>query len=167
VDLHSMWIALHAANRIAPALLRCLPILLLSVAFLGLRPPANPATAAWFAASILCAALLVAAWTTWITSTLFWTISGAGIARIGPVLTMAASGQLVPLAVFPDSMRSVLSWLPFAGMVDIPFSIWTGAAPPQEWGLLLSRQVGWTIVLILVGRWTLARGLRRLAVQGG
>lgn len=167
VDLHGMWFARQAANRVAPALLRCVPVLLLAGCFLGLRPPADSATAAVFAVSMVCTAMLVAAWTTWITATLFWTISGAGIARIAPVLTMAASGQLVPLAVFPDAYRDLLSWLPFAGMVDIPFSIWTGAAHPTEWGLLLLRQVGWTVILVLAGRWTLARGLRRVVVQGG
>ena len=167
VDLHGLWFARQAANRLAPALLRCGPILLVAGLWLGLRPPANVPTACAFLISLACTVGLVAAWTTWISTTLLWTVSGEGVARIAPVLVMAGSGQLVPLAVFPEPLRTVASWLPFAGMVDIPFSIWTGALAPDRWAPMIGRQVGWTLLLVLLGRWMLSHGLRRLTVQGG
>ena len=151
----------HWSDRLAHA------ILLVAGLWLGLRPPANVPTACAFLISLACTVGLVAAWTTWISTTLLWTVSGEGVARIAPVLVMAGSGQLVPLAVFPEPLRTVASWLPFAGMVDIPFSIWTGALAPDRWVPMIGRQVGWTLLLVLLGRWMLSHGLRRLTVQGG
>lgn len=167
LDLYNLWFARQVANRLAPTLLRCGPILVVATLWLGLRPPASPAAALAFALTMVGALLLIAAWTTLIAISLLWTISGDGIARSSPVLVMLGSGQLVPLALYPDPLRRVFDWLPFRGMVDDPFSIWTGARPVEAAGGLLLGQLAWTLVLVAIGRALLARGLRRLVVQGG
>jgi ABC-2 type transport system permease protein len=75
--------------------------------------------------------------------------------------------MLVPLPMFPAWAQPILAWLPFAGLVDLPFRIYTGHLPTNELVAVVARQVGWTIALVMLGRWLLARGLRRLVVQGG
>jgi ABC-2 type transport system permease protein len=77
------------------------------------------------------------------------------------------SGLLIPLPLFPDPVFALLRWLPFAGLADLPYRVYTGSVPPGELGLVLARQLAWTIVLVALGRHLLGRGIRRLVVQGG
>src|SRR5688572_32290141 len=58
----------------------------------------------------------------------------------------------IPLPLFPDEVRVLLEWLPFAGVVDQPYRVYTGALPPGELGLVLGRQLAWTLALIALGR---------------
>jgi ABC-2 type transport system permease protein len=77
------------------------------------------------------------------------------------------SGLLIPLPLFPDWARTVLRWLPFAGILDQPARIYAGHIATAELAIVLVRQLGWTVVMVALGRRLLARGLRRVVVQGG
>jgi ABC-2 type transport system permease protein len=167
VDLYGFWFFRILASRIAPLLLRGIPIILLAGLFLGLRGPVSwLAGFLWLLATVgaifLCTAII-----TLISLTLFWTISGEGISRIVPPLVYMCSGLIIPLPLFPNWLQPVLNSLPFRGLGDVPFRIYTGNLSVQEglWGI--GGQAIWITVLILLGRCILARGVRKLIVQGG
>ncbi len=167
LDLYTLWFARNAANRVAPTILRCLPIFVIGMAFLGMQPPPSLAAFSAFLLALIGAVGLIAAWCTLITISLLWTISGDGIARITPGLVAVLSGQILPLALMPDGLKPLLAFLPFTGMVDAPFSLWVGSRDASEVGSILLHQLAWTAVFVLVGRVLLAKGLKRLVVQGG
>ena len=77
------------------------------------------------------------------------------------------SGMIIPLPLFPDWAQPVVRALPFAGLVDLPFRVYTGHIPPHAVVAVLRHQLLWTIALVLFGRWLLSRGMRRVVVQGG
>jgi len=52
-------------------------------------------------------------------------------------------------------------------MLDLPARVFTGNLSIVEGGLVLAHQLAWTLALATAGRYFLARGLRRLVVQGG
>src|SRR5207244_1668886 len=102
LDLHTLWLTRALASRVAPTLMRALPMFVVAIAFFGMTlPPAWPAALAATAAMAM-AALLTAAFATVITATLLWTTSGEGIARILPSLVLIGSGMVIPLPLFPD-----------------------------------------------------------------
>jgi ABC-2 type transport system permease protein len=174
VDLYWLWFVRGLAWRTAPTLLRAVPMVILAMVVLPLiglpewrlAPPTLPAGLGFTLA--VCAALgLSCAITTLFHISLLWTVSGEGIVMIGATAVSLCSGLLVPLPLFPDWARGVLEWLPFAGLADLPFRVYTGDIPLGELSVVLARQVGWTVALVALGRWLLARGMRRLVVQGG
>jgi ABC-2 type transport system permease protein len=175
VDLYALWFARAVAQRTAPTLLRAVPMLIFAVVVLPLvgldewqlGPPASPMAAVGFAAALLGAIALACAITTLINVSLLWTIGGDGVVAVAGTFVAFCSGMIVPLPLFPDWLRDVLTWLPFAGLVDLPYRIYNGGIPAGEIALVLARQVGWVIVLVMLGRLFLARSLRRIAVQGG
>ena len=167
LDLHSLWFTRSMANLAAPVFLRAVPMFVVAGIFFGLELPASPFSAmAWFAATI-GALILGSAFATLMSVSLFWTISGEGIKRLGPVSVYALSGMIVPLPLFPDWAQGVLSLLPFAGLIDTPFRLYTGHLPPGEILHVLSHQAAWSVVIILAGRYLLGRGIHRVVVQGG
>jgi len=175
VDLYGLWYARAMAWRCAPTLLRAMPLSLFAVLVLPsvglaewrLVAPPSLAAAVAFAASLVCTLLLGCAVTTLINVTLLWTISGEGVVILMTALVTLLSGMAVPLPLFPAWAQRIAFALPFAGLVDLPFRIFTGHIAPGAVLPVLRHQLLWTAAIVLAGRWLLARGLRRIVVQGG
>jgi ABC-2 type transport system permease protein len=175
IDLYGLWYARAIAQRTAPTVLRAVPLTIFAMVILPaiglgewrLAPPASLAAGAGFAAALICALALGCAITTLLNISMMWTVTADGIAMMTTTLVSLTSGMLAPLPLFPAWSQTVLRWLPSAGLVDLPFRIYTGHLAPDELAGVLGRQLGWTIVLIAAGRALVRRGLARIAVQGG
>ncbi|MBI2920014.1 MAG: ABC-2 family transporter protein [Planctomycetes bacterium] len=167
VDLYNQWFARALALRTAPVLLRALPMVVLAAAFFGLGPPPSAASGLAFAASVAAALLLSCALTVLLNVTLMWTLSGEGVSQLVLVTVIVFSGLVIPLPFFPDWFQPVVTALPFAGLMDTPLRLYTGNIPATDAVAFLTRQVAWTLALVLAGRALLARGTRRLVIHGG
>ncbi len=167
VDLYSFWYVRLLGARLASTLLRAVPQFLLAGLFLGLRPPASAASAGAWALSMVGAVLLGCAISALGGISMLWTISGQGVAELIPTLVVVFSGMVVPLPFFPPWAQRLLDFLPFRGLVDVPFRLYLGHLPPSHALPLVAQQLLWTAALVALGRWLLARGTRRLVVQGG
>lgn len=77
------------------------------------------------------------------------------------------SGALIPLSFFPETIRIVFEQLPFASMVYAPTMIYMGKYDALEIVFILSKQVFWLIVFMLISRAMWGWAKKRLAVQGG
>jgi len=167
VGLYGLWFSRCLAGRVTPTLMRAIPMLALGLTLFGAGLPASWPHAAMWVASTAMAALLSGAIMVLISVSLFWTVSGEGVARLVPVLVWIMSGIIVPLPLYPDWAQAVLNALPFRGLIDTPFRIYMGQVPmDQAWGML-AHQATWIACLIVAGRWLLARGARAVVVQGG
>ncbi len=174
VDLYSLWFARALALRTAPTVLRAVPMAVFAIVVLPLiglaewqlQPP-TLGGGLGFACALAGALALSCAITTLINISLLWTLSGDGIVMIATTAVAFCSGLIIPLPLFPDWAQGVLGWLPFAGIADLPFRVYSGDIPSSDLALVLARQLGWTVALVALGRWLLASGMRRLVVQGG
>jgi ABC-2 type transport system permease protein len=167
VDLYALWFCRSLALRVAPMLLRATPMFVVAGLLLGLEAPASIAAAGAFLAAVAGAMLLTSAVTMLMTISLLWSISGEGVRRLLAASATLLSGIVVPLPLFPDWLQPVLAALPFRGIVDTPFRLYMGHIPPGRLPALLAHQLAWTAAMVLLGRWLLSRGLRRVVVQGG
>jgi ABC-2 type transport system permease protein len=167
VDLYALWYCRVLASRVASTLLRAGPILVVAGLFLGMEPPASPASAAAWALAMFGALLLGCSISVLSMTTLLWTTSGLGISQLMPTFVVVLSGMSVPLPLFPAWARPILDVLPFRGLVDTPFRLYAGHLLPAQVMPLFLQQLGWTAAFVLLGRWLLARGMRHLVIQGG
>lgn len=170
-DLYWAWWTRAVAMRVAPTLLRSVPMVIIAAWLLpssmAMQPPVSLPAAVLFVASILLAVALGSAITALLTISMLWTISGEGLALAVSGLTWVLSGIIIPLPLLPDGLARVLEWLPFAGVMDLPFRIYVGQIETSQAATVLARQLTWVIVLMSLGRGVLSRGLGRLVVQGG
>jgi ABC-2 type transport system permease protein len=166
VDLHSLWLGRELASRIAPAILRATPLLIVAALAGWLRWP-GWASAAAFAAALIGAVLLSTAMTTLMSISMFWTVSGQGTNYLVGSCAYFLSGLIIPLPLFPDVVQPFLNIQPFRGLGDVPFRVFTGHIPASELPAVLAHQLIWTAILIASGRLLMGRALRRLVVQGG
>ena len=175
IDLYGLWYARALAGRTAPTVLRAVPLFLFASLVLPLvgpdewrlAAPPSLASAIAFAAALAGTLLLGCALSTLINISLLWTISGDGAVILLTTLATFLSGMIVPLPLFPDWAQPIVQALPFAGLIDLPFRLFTGHIPPGAVLPVLRHQLLWTAALVVAGRWLLARGLRRIVVQGG
>ena len=127
----------------------------------------GPAGLAAWSAALVGAVLLTSAITTLMNITMFWTISARGINTTIGALMFLLGGIMIPLPLFPRAVQPLLRLLPFCGIGDVPFRLFTGDIPPAGLPAALLHQLAWTAALVLIGRLVLARAVRRLVVQGG
>ena len=175
VDLYGFWLARAVAMRTAPTLLRSVPLLVLAAGILrlagagswALGAPASLVHGFLFAVCLCAAAALASCFTVLVSTSLLWTISGEGVANLMPAAVWVLSWIVIPLPFYPDWFQPVLRILPFRGLLDLPMQVYVGSIAPSAVFWELALQLAWIVVLALLGRWLLARGLRRVVVQGG
>ncbi|MCP4750522.1 MAG: hypothetical protein GY866_06490 [Proteobacteria bacterium] len=167
LNIYKLWFSRALAERSAPTVLRATPMLVLAGLFLNLQAPANPRALLLFVISTLLAFLLSCAISTLISISLLWTLSGEGIPPLSTAMVFVFSGIIVPLPLFPESLRIVVNFLPFRGIVDTPFRLYLDHMSAAEAMGAFFHQAVWIVILVGTGRWILSRGLKRLVVQGG
>lgn len=167
LDLYNLWLTRSLAQRVAPTILRAAPLVALALLFLGMEPPPSWPSAGGFAVAMTGAVALSAAFGAILTISLLWTVAAEGIVRIAPTVVFLLSGMLIPLQFFPAWAQPVLTFLPFRDMVDVPYRVYMGQIPASMIGAVALHQAVWAVILVVLGRWCLSRGVRRLVVQGG
>jgi len=170
MDLYNRWYCQTVAGRLSRATLRCLPILV--VGFIvpgpyGLSLPAGAGAFALFALSAALALGVVAAFSMLMYISLFYTISSLGVRSVLGVLSDFLSGHIIPLPFFPQRIRVVAEFLPFASMQNMPLRIYSGNISGADafWGIGL--QLFWLVTLAAAGRAAMRRAVKRVVVQGG
>jgi ABC-2 type transport system permease protein len=167
LNLYGLWYSRALAMRTAPTLLRAVPMFIIAGLFFGLQPPASLASGAAWAAAVFGALVLSCAITVLLSVTALWTISGEGVFYLTMAAVWTFSGLVIPLPLFPDWAQPVINVLPFRGLSDVPSRLYSGNIPPSEAAICVAHQLAWAAGLVAFGRLLLARGLRRLVVQGG
>jgi ABC-2 type transport system permease protein len=64
-------------------------------------------------------------------------------------------------------MQTISYALPFHLTLDFPFRMYSGNIPLNEALFGMCTQLGWLILMVIVGKSLLSKGLRRVVVQGG
>lgn len=162
------WIAARALPRAILMLLAAGIVLpLVGLEAWAWRPPSGLEAAMLFVPAFTLMILLAVAVLMLANVVVAASLNERGVNAILMPLVVVFSGSLVPLDFFPDAMRIFLHFQPLAGLVDIPFRIYfadlRGGTALQ--GLAL--QAGWLLLLVALGRFAMARMMRRLEMQGG
>jgi len=91
-----------------------------------------------------------------------------GINIMKQVIVLLLSGATIPLAFFPETMKTVLHWLPFQSIYHAPLSILLNANPqPEKMLVTLGTQAMWCIGMMILSKLFWKASLRQITVNGG
>jgi ABC-2 type transport system permease protein len=170
LNLYFAWFSRQFSYRLVPALLSGVPVFICACLLpgeFGLSLPASfAAGAAWLFSNLLALLLGCAIANITVISTL-WTVAGDGMIRVFPAAVMMFSGVIIPLPYFPDWMQTLLTLLPFSGLVDIPMKFYLGIIPAGEIYIFGLLQVFWILIFVLIGLQLFQMAARKVVVQGG
>lgn len=175
IDTYWLWYMRSMATRTAPPTLRAIPLILFAGVLLpvlgysewALGPPADFASAMFFTVSVVGIVVLTSSITALINISVIWSISGQGLNTLAMPVVTILSGMVIPLPFFPDWMQPFLNFQPFRGLVDVPYRIYLGDLAGQDAVFGIAHQFIWAGILIVFGRWLMARAMKQLVVQGG
>jgi ABC-type uncharacterized transport system permease subunit len=97
----------------------------------------------------------------------FWLMNVNGVRAMFGISSDFLAGALVPLWFMPDTLRTVLEFLPFQAGVFLPASIFAGQVTGSELIRPFVVQVIWIVLLSLAVRIVWRKATRRIVVQGG
>ncbi len=166
-DYELYWLSQDFGRALFQFLFRSVPPFVVGMVAFDARLP--PDAVHWLALvpSLAMAVAVSFAWRFCLNLTAFWLGDYRGVGGIGNLVAILLSGFLVPVAMFPDAVRTAVYLLPFASFVAVPIDIWLGKASGGEVVALLALQAFWALALVLAGRGAFAAGTRKLVVQGG
>lgn len=170
LNLYSLWFTRTIAVRLSKAVLRCMPILVVTAFFpkpYGMSLPSTPVAAGCFLVSMVVGTCLVASFNMIIYIVSFFTISDTGIRMVASNLSEFLCGAVIPLPFLPDKWLSVIQFLPFASMNNAPFRIYSGDIHGSELIMVIGLQFFWLIVFLVIGKAMMHRALKQVVVQGG
>jgi ABC-2 type transport system permease protein len=166
-DYEFYWLAQDYGRALFQFFLRSIPPFVAGMIAFDIALP--PEAMLWLALvpSLVFAVTVSFAWRFCLNLTAFWLLDYRGVAGMSNLVAILLSGFMVPIAMFPDSIRTVVYLLPFASMVAIPIDVFLGKLRGEELAAALVLQAFWAVVMLWFGRLVLAAALRKLVVQGG
>ncbi|MBO5113924.1 MAG: ABC transporter permease [Lachnospiraceae bacterium] len=170
VDIYNMWFARSLANRLSRAVLRCMPILVVTIflpAPYGLMRPVSFSAFLLFLLTLFLGLWVTAAFCMLIYMTCFFTISPMGVRMVATSVVEFFSGAVIPLPFFPDGFRQVAALLPFASMQNVPLRIYSGDLAGKEMWQAVSLQIFWLFALTFIGKLLNTLAMKKVTVQGG
>ena len=170
VDQYTYWYARALAQKLAGTLLRAAPMLLIALLLpygYGLALPAGLPAFLLFVLSLAMGFLTMSAVSAISSGIIIRTLDNRGVTAVLQLITLFLCGNIIPLTLFPDSWQRFLAFSPFSQILDTPIRLYTGEYPLSAAPQMLTLQLGWIVMLVLLGRWIWARNLRRVIVQGG
>ncbi len=122
----------------------------------------------WFVLSVVFAVMINFSIDFIIGTVCLFTESIWGINIMKQVVVLLLSGATIPLAFFPDKLRTVVNYLPFQSIYNAPLSLLLQEHPDMQTVCsTLGLQIFWaaTLTLLSVAFWN--RSLRQITVNGG
>jgi ABC-2 type transport system permease protein len=169
-EIYDFWYAKLLAQRLASAMLRSFPILV--VAFLLPYPyrislPPDLSTLFIFMATLIIGLLILVSISMLIYISVFITMSPVGSLLIFGVAGEFFAGMVIPIPLMPSWLQNIVKLLPFHLTADFPFRVYSGHIPKDEalTGILI--QIIWLVMLVILGKFAMKKALRRVVVQGG
>lgn len=170
VSIYKMWFARISASRLAGAALRFLPVLAAASLLpkpLRFLPPQNIFVFFIFVVTMLLGVGVTVAFCMLVYITAFYTISPQGIRLFLMSVVEFLSGSIVPIPFMPDTVKNIVEWLPFAGMMNVPFRVYSGDLIGMEMYKAMGLQIFWLFVMAAAGMVLCNKAERRMTIQGG
>lgn len=90
-----------------------------------------------------------------------------GINMMKQVIVLLLSGATIPVAFFPEGLRTAVYFLPFQSIYNTPLTILLGKETGPDVLMILGLQLFWCIFLGTLSRAFWSKSVRQITVNGG
>ena len=91
-----------------------------------------------------------------------------GINIMKQVIVLLLSGATIPLAFFPEPLKTIMYYLPFQSIYNAPLSLLLDGSPePQKVLTTLGTQLVWCVVMLVISKVFWKISLKQITVNGG
>jgi ABC-2 type transport system permease protein len=97
----------------------------------------------------------------------FWFLEVSSLVFVYMLLSYFLSGHMLPLDWLPAPYGDAMRCLPFKYLAFVPAAILLGRYSHEQLGIELVQGFVWVLVLLVLNRIALSRGLRRYSAYGG
>lgn len=97
----------------------------------------------------------------------FWTVDARGFLLLYGFVMNVLSGFFLPVAIFPNWLRTIAELSPFPSMFQTPIDVASGRVVDLGALSSIAVQAAWLVGLVVLTRVIMVRAGRRLVVQGG
>ena len=97
-----------------------------------------------------------------------FTESTWGINIMKQVIVLLLSGATIPIAFFPEPLKTIVSYLPFQSIYNAPLTILLNGEPDiKSAGTIIGTQFFWCIATVVISKLFWKTSLRQITVNGG
>lgn len=170
MDQHRFWVCRDVGGRLVGAMMRLIPMLLVQFLLpveLRIALPDGWLSLVQFVTSLLIGCVCLCELMSITDAVVMKTLDKRGISAILNLTMLTFSGNVIPLTLFPDGLQTLIRYQPFAQALDAPIRMYQQCASLPEWALNVAVQLGWIVILRLIGRKMWQKRLDNMIVQGG
>ena len=172
VSLYSIWHSKTLGSKVAKALLRSIPILVIcSLPIWGVYSISLPVSLSAFVFSVITLVLSVGitlAYCMLMYVAVMKTVSPQGIRTAFDLVFDFCSGGLFPIPFMPDVVIKVLKFTPFYYTQNVSSNIYNGYISGNgEIAKIIAIQVVWLVFMTWLGRTIMKRQISKIEVNGG
>ena len=170
INLYNQWYTEYLGEKLASTLLRFLPIIITSILLptkYSLSMPANFTAFILFLISLIIGGLLCVAISMYSVYLTFITLSPKGTTTIVATIANLLGGAIIPIPLMPTSIQSILNFLPFRYISDLPFRIYIGNIGISDGLVQIAISIVWLIIIIVSGKLLIKNALKKTIIQGG
>ncbi len=170
VNMYGFYYARIMAQKLMGSLMRAVPMLVMAFALpkgWGMSLPNSALGLITAIPALLLGLLCVCALENITVAFTMITLDPRGMQGLLNLLMLTLSGNLFPLTLFPESWQKVITFFPYAQLLDAPIRLYAGEYAPGDALRVYALQAFWVIILIAIGvsMWNANR--KRMIVQGG
>jgi ABC-2 type transport system permease protein len=167
VRLEGWTIAQFYGKSFAGLLVRTVPTFAAGFVAFDLRLPSFIESIASVIAVLLAIFVAASFWMV-VNLTAFWIVNARGTIHLATILGVVFSGMMFSLVLLSPATEKVARWLPWASEIQLPVEVFMGKHSTfNDLMYTYLHQLVWCVVLIWLARIMIARGRRKLVVQGG
>ena len=170
VNMYGFYYARIMAQKLMGSLMRAVPML--AMAFLlpsgwGMALPKSAIGLLAAIPALLLGLLCVCALENITVAFTMITLDPRGMQGLLKLLMLTLSGNLFPLTLFPESWQKIITFFPYAQLLDAPIRLYTGEYASSDAFKVYAIQAFWVVILIAIGvaMWNTNR--KRMIIQGG
>ena len=170
VNIYNMWFSRSIADRLSRAVLRCFPILIISL-FLplpyGLSAPAGLQYFLLFLITLALGLAVTVSFCMLVYVLTFFTISPQGLRILFTSSVEFFAGAIIPLPFFPENIQKIMELLPFASMQNVALRIYSGSMDNTQIQKAVILQLAWLVIITLTGKILCYFAEKKITIQGG